>query len=59
MEIIKIINKSKKYVAKNGREYTQTNYYVKLDNGEYVSIRPSFLKGYTQLDTIAQVIYND
>ncbi len=59
MEIIKIINKSNKYVAKNGKEYTQTNYYVKLENGEYVAIKPSFAKGYTQLDTIAKVIYND
>lgn len=58
MKIVKIVNKGDKYVAKNGKEYTRVNYYLVLDNGKYVSIRPSFSKGYTELDSICEVVIN-
>lgn len=58
MKVVKIVNKNKKYTAKNGKEYAETNYYLVLDNKKYVAIRPSFSKGYTELDTICEIVVN-
>lgn len=58
MKVVKVVNLDKKYQARNGKEYTQVNYYLVLDNGNYVGIRPSFSKGYTALDSIAEMVKN-
>lgn len=59
MKIVKIINKDKKFTAKNGKEYNSVNYYIQLDNMKLVAIRPSFKNGYFYLDSIAEVINNE
>ena len=59
MKIVKIINKDKKFKAKNGKEYNSVNYYVQLDNMKLVAIRPSIKSGYFYLDSIADVIKNE
>ena len=58
MEVKKIVNKDKKYTAKNGKEYCSTNYYLVLDNGKYIPIRCAFGKDYALLDCVAKVIVN-
>lgn len=55
IKVVKIVDKTKKYKAKNGKEYTSVNYYVVV-NDKYIAIRPSFKDGYTQLDVIAEEI---
>ena len=57
MEIIKVVNNEKKYVsAKDKKEYPSVNFYLVLDNGQWVAIRPSFSKGYTMLDCVAKKV---
>ena len=58
MKLLKIIDLNKKYVAKNGKEYTRVNYYIVLDNGSYIAVKPVFSEGYTKLDTICEVVRN-
>lgn len=58
MKIIKRVNLNEKYKAKNGKEYTQVNYYIELDNGSWVAIRPIFSEGYDKLDAVAQRVVN-
>lgn len=56
-EILKIVHKDKKYKAKNGKEYSEVNYYIRF-NGNLICIRPAFSKDYSKLDMIAQTIVN-
>lgn len=44
-----------KYKAKNGKEYDDVNYYLELDNGNRIAVRPSFDDGYSQFRLIAEV----
>ena len=57
LELLKIVNKDKKYKAKNGKEYTAVNYYLRF-NGNLMCIRPAFHKDYSKLDMIAETIVN-
>lgn len=41
------------YVAKNGKEYPNVNFYVVVGK-KWVAIRPSFKEGYYQLSLIAE-----
>lgn len=55
LKVVKVVNLNKTYTDKNYKEHTCVNYY--LVNGEcWIPIRPSFSKGYGQLDVIAEVI---
>lgn len=56
--ILKIVNKDKVYTSKNGKDYCNVNYYVKLSNNTLVAIRPCFSKGYIQLDSVADCVIN-
>lgn len=53
LKVIKIVNKGKTYLDKKGKEHCQINYYLVINN-TWVPIRPSFSKGYTQLDLVAE-----
>lgn len=57
LKVVKVINLDKKYLDSAGKEHTSVNYYLVINNC-YVAIRPSFSKGYTQLDTIAEIVKN-
>lgn len=57
IKVVKIVNKGKTYIDEKGKERTNVNYYLVINNC-YVAIRPSFSKGYAQLDTIAEVVIN-
>lgn len=57
MKVVKIVNKDKKYEAKNGKFYTSCNYYLVV-NGNYICIRPSFAKDYGKLDLFAEKVVN-
>ena len=56
MKVIKIVDTTKKYTDAKGKEHCSVNYYIQLDNKQYVAIRPSFSKGYQYLDAVAEVI---
>lgn len=66
MQIIKVVDNDRKYKKtitdqkgkKVEKEYSSINYYIELDNKVWVPIRPSFAKGYAQLDTICVTITN-
>lgn len=57
LELLKIVNKDKKYKAKNGKEYTQVNYYLRF-NGNLITIKPCFANDFAKLDMIASTIVN-
>ena len=59
MKVIKIVNKNQTYTDKNGKEYTSINYYLELDNKQWVPFRPSFSKGYMLLDAVCETIVNE
>lgn len=55
LKVVKVINLDKVYTDKDGKQHTSVNYY--LVNGEcWIPIRPSFAKGYGQLDVLADVV---
>lgn len=55
-EIIKHVDKTKSYKDKNGKVRNTTNYYLVLDNGTSICIKPSFARDYPKLDTISRVV---
>lgn len=59
MQVVKVVDKTKKYVDKNGKERVSVNYYLILDNKKWLAIRPAFGQGYVVLDSIAEVLKNE
>ena len=57
LKLVKILNKGKKYLDKNGRERTEVNYYL-VANGVYIAVKPCFSKGYVQFDMLSELIVN-
>lgn len=57
IKIIKVVNKSKTYQDKNGKSHPQVNYYIVVNNS-WIAFRPSFSKGYTQLDLVCETRVN-
>lgn len=47
---------SETYLAANGKEYNYKNYYLLLDNGRYIAIKPAFVKDYATLALLAEII---
>lgn len=58
MKLVKVVNKDKKYLASNGKEYTQCNYYIVLDNNQWLAVKPCFKNEYAKFDTICEIIIN-
>lgn len=58
LRIVKKVHKNEKYVAKNGKEYTNVNYYLVIGNS-WLAFKPSFSKGYILLDSVAEVLVDD
>lgn len=57
IELVKVVNKDKKYLSSDGKERVSVNYYV-VCNGTYIAVRPSFSKGYYQLDMFCKKVVN-
>lgn len=55
---MKVIKKQSKttYETKEGKENHYYNYFLVLDNGKSIAIRPSFSKDYARLDTISEYV---
>lgn len=58
MDLVKVI-KNKKYVAKNGKEYYENNFYLVLENGKWLAIKPSFSKNYETLEILCSKIIDE
>lgn len=56
MKLLKIIDKRKTYIDKKGNTQFQKHFYVQLENGYKIAIRPSFNDDYRKLDLIAETI---
>jgi len=41
------------YISDNGKTYQSKNYYIELDNGYLIQIKPAFKDGYIKLDLVA------
>lgn len=54
MRLVKV--KSKSYFDKEGKERIGYNYYLKLDNGGLVAVRPCFSNGYAIFSILAEEI---
>lgn len=57
LSIVKVVNKDKVYTDQKGKEHCSVNYYL-VCGKTYIAIRPSFSKGYAQLDLLSNVIVN-
>lgn len=57
IEVVKVVNSGVKYTDKKGKEHTQINYYLVVNN-QYIAFRPAFKEGYGKLDLIARVVKN-
>jgi len=44
------------YIAYNGKTYKSKNYYIELDNGYRIQIKPAFKDSYIKLDLVAHEI---
>ena len=54
---MKVIKKQgKAYKNKEGKEAHYYNYFLLLENGKTIAIRPSFSKDYARLDTISEYV---
>lgn len=55
---MELVKKSSK-VEKNGEIKNYTNYYLKLDNGNWLAIKPAFLNDYKLLYVLAKDATNE
>ena len=55
MELVRM----SKEVKKDGEKKNYTNYYIKLDNGNYIPIKPAFNDDYKLLYVISKEVKND
>lgn len=61
IKVVKVVNKDKVYKDTKGKEHPSVNYYLVISingNETWTAIRPSFSKGYTSLDMVAQIVSN-
>lgn len=57
MKLVKVIKKET-YKGKDGNTYNYKNYYVELDNGKRIAIRPAFKEDYKTLEIVSETIDN-
>lgn len=55
MEIIKVKSKQA-YKDKEGKEHNYYNYYLKLDNGKSIAIKPAFPRDYVLLNLVSKYV---
>lgn len=55
MELVRM----SKQVTKDGETKNYTNYYIKLDNGNYIPIKPAFNNDYKVLYVVSKEVKND
>lgn len=55
MKLIKVI-KNETYKGNNGKTYHYQNYYIELDNGKKIAIKPAFAKDYQALELISETL---
>lgn len=56
MRLIKVVELSKIYIDKNGKERINENYYIQCGAKGYICIKPAFKDGYKQLDLVVEEI---
>ena len=44
------------YIADNGKTYKSKRYYIELDNGYRIQIKPAFKDSYVKLDLVAEEV---
>ena len=52
LSLKKVVDSSKKYVAKNGKEYSSVSYQLSNESGKYILVRPVFYKDSQWLDML-------
>lgn len=58
-ELVKHVDKTKQYKDKNGKMRNTTNFYLILDNGSSICVKPSFARDFPKLDAVARVVVKD
>lgn len=53
---MKILSKKYKYTGKDGKEYTGYNFYLSLENGRSIAIKPAFYKDIQKLVILSTAI---
>ena len=53
---MELLAKKYVYTGKDGKEYTGHNFYLSLDNGRKISIKPSFYKDTAKLLILSKEI---
>lgn len=49
-----VVDTGETYKGKDGKDHKQINYYLELQNGGWIAIKPSFVEGYRELNLIAE-----
>lgn len=57
MKLIKVIRKET-YKGINGKNYNYKNYYIELNNGKFIAIKPTFKQDYKTLEILSETIDN-
>ena len=55
MKVIQIIS-DKTYKGKDGNTYHYRNFALVLPNGKHIQIKPTFVKDYTLLNVLAEIV---
>lgn len=58
-KLIKVIFKNRKLVSKNGKEYSQTMYFLEYGEGRRVAIKPVNNDDYAKLDVLSNIVIDD
>lgn len=53
VKLKRVVNTQKTYVGSDKKEHYESRFYLVLENGKYVSIRPCFNNDYSVLTLIA------
>lgn len=53
---MELIAKKRTYVDKSGDEKVGFNYFVLLDNGNYIQVKPVFKDDYTKIKICSRVV---
>lgn len=57
--LVLVIYTNRKFKGKDGREFTKKMYFMELENGTRVAVKPVFDEDYTYFNCICETEYND
>lgn len=56
---LKVVDKTKKFKTKEGKERPSVTYFAVADNGQRIAVKPLYSDGYTKLDFCCEVKFKE